>query len=1050
MNWRAWLSLACLPLAAHGQQADGWASMHGGTRGGGAAAPTIVSTASELRTALAAGHTVIHILGMIDMGEGRPFVNSADQRKRGTIKLASNSTLAGAGIASGLINASVQVAQADNVIIRNLNLRNPCDVGPVWDAADGDKGNWNSLFDAISVSASTHVWIDHNSFTDAPSGDQQAPIENGMLKQCHDGALDINLGSDLITISNNRFSLHQKNTLIGSSDNAVGDIGKLRITFSNNLFEHVSERAPRVRFGQVHLYNNLHVGARQHPVYAHKYSVGLGKHADIISEANVYAIDGARHCRDVIRTWHADSSFADQGSLLNGAPLAGCSQIARPGWQVPYPFTSLAAGQVAEHVLATAGAGNWHVETDGAGGMLALAAGAAFTPPAESYYVQARIRARRADGQIFLLGRYLDGEWQGAGLSLTNDALELRLASQRKGILATLKQVRLAESARSWHLLRVELNGTTLTVYLNGEKISSAQDAALPQLRGSLGIYSIGNAFEIDDLRVGPATDKPARITPLRSSNIIRMQAGDAARRVAISALAGDGVTPLAMRAVSTRPKIATVAVDAGHILIGPRQAGKASVILASVADPAVETALTVQIGPRFTMPRRTLRGAVWPAAGARDVPVDTPLRLQLARPAPPGATGSVRIFRQRDMVLVDTIYPGDEVRAIGPPGAGRQRHARQHAIRFDQRGATISLHSGVLEYGTQYLVAIGDGVVDGISGKWSFRTRERQPTGAVLRVDDDGAADFRTVQGALDHAMARTSRSTPLTVEVGNGDYEELLFLRERDRITIRGESRDGVMIHATNNEGMNRGNARALLLVDNSDLLTLDTLTLRNDTQRRHSLSGQAEALLFDSPAGRLSAFNANFISEQDTLQLKGTAWFHETLVAGNVDFIWGANRVALFERSEIRTLGDSSDPSNGGYIVQARTPEAGNGGFIFLDSSLTHGPGPAGNDVPAGSTYLARSAGLSTAWDNVAFINCRMGKHVASAGWAGAGVAREPRPRPVQADAEHGWREFGSTTLDGLALDLSERKGPYLMAPDEAARLTHRANILGISMH
>src|SRR6202007_651127 len=135
-----------------------------------------------------------------------------------------------------------------------------------------------------------------------------------------------------------RFALHEKNTLVGSSDNALGDIGKLRVTFSNNLFEHVSARAPRVRFGRGHLDNNYHPGDRHHPVYRHEYSVGLGKHADVIGDANVYDIAGAHACADVVRTWNSASSFSDHGSLLNGAPLAECSQPSSPAWQVPYPF----------------------------------------------------------------------------------------------------------------------------------------------------------------------------------------------------------------------------------------------------------------------------------------------------------------------------------------------------------------------------------------------------------------------------------------------------------------------------------------------------------------------------------------------------------------------------------------------------------------------------------------------------------------------------------------------------------------------------------------
>jgi hypothetical protein len=159
--------------------------------------------------------------------------------------------------------------------------------------------------------------------------------------------------------------------------------------------------------------------------------------------------------------------------------------------------------------------------------------------------------------------------------------------------------------------------------------------------------------------------------------------------------------------------------------------------------------------------------------------------------------------------------------------------------------------------------------------------------------------------------------------------------------------------------------------------------------------------------------------------------------------VDFIWGANHAALFEESELRSVGDSAAPDSGGYLVQARTVTANDPGFVFLNSRLTHGPGPAGNDVPAGATWLARSPGTASTWDNVSFIDCRIDRHVASAGWAGKGVQRQPAPNPSQARADAGWNEYGSMDLEGRPLDLSHRAGGYLLSEAQArARFGKRA--------
>lgn len=359
-------ALAASPSIRQVAPPDGWAALAGGTRGGAdapAASVFTVANAAQLRRALdksIGGSRIVQVDGVVDMSEGRPYADNADQSRRGLVRIPSNTTLVGTGPRSGFVNAHLMVSKVSQVIIRNLNLRNPCDVAPRWDPDDGDTGNWNAEFDSISIVASHHVWVDHNSFTDAPFTDDTLPVENGKTRQCHDGALDIREASDYVTVSYNHFALHAKNMLIGASDKAEEDAGHLRVTISNNLFEYIAGRAPRVRFGQVHLFNNYHVGDRKHPAYRHGYSVGVAKRARIVSHANAFEIAGARSCTDAVKSFAAGAdagSFSDQGSLLNGAPLAPCGAGEAPAWTVPYPFTPLPAAAVPEHVRAHAGAG---------------------------------------------------------------------------------------------------------------------------------------------------------------------------------------------------------------------------------------------------------------------------------------------------------------------------------------------------------------------------------------------------------------------------------------------------------------------------------------------------------------------------------------------------------------------------------------------------------------------------------------------------------------------------------------------------------------------
>ena len=356
---------------------DSWAAQAGGTSGGAQAAANriyTVSSRTQLLAAIddgAAASKIIKVVGTIDMSEGLPFATAADQRARSQVRVPSNTTLIGAGPGAGFIHAWIQVAGVTNVIIRNLHIVAPCDVAPVWDPTDGSTGNWNPAYDAISVTSADHVWIDHNTITDAPLTDDQLPIENGKIRQCHDGAIDITRGADYVTVSYNVLHKHDKTMLIGSSDSgstAQLDAGRLRVTLANNVLRDVT---PRVRGGRVHVFNNLFLGGTDSGAYAHLQSIDVGTSAQILSQANDFSIAGAAagDCAAVLTTLNADavSNFVDRGSLVNGAHLGACPVSNTASWAVPYAFRPLPAGLVKVHTLWNAGAGNLHTRITGTG-----------------------------------------------------------------------------------------------------------------------------------------------------------------------------------------------------------------------------------------------------------------------------------------------------------------------------------------------------------------------------------------------------------------------------------------------------------------------------------------------------------------------------------------------------------------------------------------------------------------------------------------------------------------------------------------------------------
>ena len=1145
---------AAVDPARQGAPSDGWASQAGGTVGGATAVDAqiyTVTTRAQLLAAIANGginSKIIKLSGIIDMSEGQPFTSNADQAARGAVRLKSNTTLIGDASNAGLVNGHILLSNVSQIIIRNLKLVNPCDVAPVWDPNDGSSGNWNSAFDAIGVSGSDHVWIDHVSFTDLPVTDNFLPLENGKVKQCHDGALDITNASDYVTVSYNVFGQHNKNNLIGGGDSATADEGKLRVTFSNNVFRDIASRAPRVRYGQVHMVNNYYVGSTTAPVYRTNYYIGVGHAAKILSANNVFEVAGARGCTDIVENSGGSipGAFKDSGSLLNGAALGACGVSTNVSWTPPYAFSLRPISLVKANAMAQAGGGKLTTAVTGSGkvvvdngptlicptsglyfcddfqdgtsakwdlkpvpgpngtfSVLAEAAGSAnkvlqYTAattggvlaliktgemgavPSGDYFVEARIRpmtnGTTGNKHLFLVTRYVDpANWYGAGLNVQNTtaSTQVEIAKMLAGALTRPRTVRkpIAMDAQ-FYTVRFEMIGATLTVYLDGEMLGSVTDSAFTA-RGRVGLYTANKSFQIDDVRIGDPSLKPVQLALNPAVTTYAAEAGDAPLQVQVTAVAADR-SPDSFTAESSNPAVVSVTQVGTTVTLRPVGAGTASILFRAGSDSTMTRAIAATIAPQFIQPTQVYRldGVALPAAQESAAHADSSLRLVFDNPPVLGTGGTIRVFRKVDDALVDVVRLTGETDMLGYTGQDLIRKVNTTPIQISGNTATIKLHSNKLDYNTEYYVAIADGVFTGATlggvrfagiGKlagWSFTTKPAGPSGAVVTVDDDGIADFRTVQGALNYAMKNFARAEPVTIHVKNGAYDELLYLRGKDNVSLVGQSRDGVVIRYTNHNALNpgtggsqtasataaAGGGRALMLVESSDMLSVDTLSINNTTLRTPA-TGQAEALYFNNDSGRLIAKNTAFYSEQDTLNLKGFNWFYRSLVAGNVDFIWGGSRAALFEESEIRTVGDTSSPNGGGYVLQARVPAATDKGFVFLNSALTHGPGPGPlrSDVPDGATWLARSPGGTASWDNIAFINCKMDKHVAPAGWAGLGVNGQPAPNPVVATAVSGWREFGTTDLAGVPLDLARRVGGYqLSAGDVAAGFSNRAQV------
>ncbi|MER6628748.1 pectate lyase [Streptomyces sp. NPDC000987] len=340
---------------------DGWAAHGTGTTGGAAADAAHVHTVTTwdaFKAALADGGTapkIIKVKGTIDADgpdcatfaapgydfdtylktydpavwgraenldaepddspEGLRRASAADQDAYIKANVPANTTIVGLGKDAGFKGASLQIKGVDNVIVRNLTFESPLDCFPQWDPTDTADGNWNSEYDSAVIHGSTHVWMDHNTFTDGEHPDSTLPYYYGRIFEQHDGELDIVKGADYVTASWNVFADHDKTILIGNSDSAstaAVDRGHLKVTLHHNLFSHLVERAPRVRFGQVDSYNNHFVAGEDH-----SYSYGIGMESQLVAEHNAFTLPAGVSAAKVLKKWK-EAPVTASDNYVNG------------------------------------------------------------------------------------------------------------------------------------------------------------------------------------------------------------------------------------------------------------------------------------------------------------------------------------------------------------------------------------------------------------------------------------------------------------------------------------------------------------------------------------------------------------------------------------------------------------------------------------------------------------------------------------------------------------------------------------------------------------
>ena len=381
------------------------------------------------------------------------------------------------------------------------------------------------------------------------------------------------------------------------------------------------------------------------------------------------------------------------------------------------------------------------------------------------------------------------------------------------------------------------------------------------------------------------------------------------------------------------------------------------------------------------------------PANGASGICYDTPLAVTFSAASVLGASGLIRIYNVTNSTTpVDTINVAlGAVQARSFPGDGQS--FGYQTIQISGSTANIYPHFGVLSSNATYYVTIDAGAFTDVSGAyftgiaatnvWKFSTKVGGPLDTNnLLVNGDGSGDFLTVQGAINSIPAGTSASQRV-INIRDGIYNELVDIAGKHNVTFRGQSRNGTVVGNANNNNFQAASPagasthnRMSFKVGANDVV-LDSLTISNMTPQGGS---QAEALMLETSAARIIVNNCTIASFQDTI-LANTAttkaYFNNSLVQGDVDFIWGGGNL-FFTNCEVRYLARAG---NGGAVGPNPSPgasEVTSNGFAFINCVFSA-------PVNATNHTIGRTRGIAGA--NMALINCLMAPVLN--GWDGSAL-------------------------------------------------------------
>ncbi|CQR60281.1 Pectate trisaccharide-lyase [Streptomyces leeuwenhoekii] len=328
--------------------ATGYATQNGGTTGGAGGQTVRATTGTAIHAALcgrASSSTpiTIEVEGTINHGNTSKVSGGSCSTADGVIELKqiSNVTIVGVGSGAVFDQLGIHIRDSRNIIIQNVTVRNVKKSG-----SPTSNGG-----DAIGMESNVrNVWVDHVTL-EASGGESEG----------FDGLFDMKDNTQYVTLSYSVLRNSGRGGLIGSSES---DTSNGYVTFHHNMYENIDSRAPLLRGGIAHIYNNHYVSLNES---------GINSRAGARAKVdNNYFKDS----KDVLGTFYTDAAgyWQVSGNIFDNVTWSAPGTDNKPAGpdpqsnttvSIPYSYNLDGAACVPDIVRQTAGANKGLRVSDG-------------------------------------------------------------------------------------------------------------------------------------------------------------------------------------------------------------------------------------------------------------------------------------------------------------------------------------------------------------------------------------------------------------------------------------------------------------------------------------------------------------------------------------------------------------------------------------------------------------------------------------------------------------------------------------------------------------